>query len=133
MNDSPADLPLPALRDDLQLIEGPDALDGSPTWLIFDPLRNKYFSIGWTAFQLLSRWSVGKTSLLIELTKKETILDVHDSDIESLLSFLYKNSLTIAPAGGTSNDYLEQYLATKPNFLVWLILKRRRPWYCCLV
>ena len=37
---------LPELRDDLQLLPGPRALDGSPTWSIFDPLRNKYFRIG---------------------------------------------------------------------------------------
>jgi putative peptide zinc metalloprotease protein len=121
LNDSLDDFPLPVLRNDLHLIEGPDALDGSPSWIIVDPLRNKYFSIGWTAFQLLSRWSVGKASLLLERVKKETTLEVHESDIQALLSFLYNNSLTLNPAGGTSNDYLEQYLASKPHFLVWLI------------
>ncbi len=119
--ESPDDFALPVLRNDLQLVEGPVALDGSPSWLIVDPLRNKYFSIGWTAFQLLSRWSVGKASLLIERIKKETTLDIPDSEIQSLLSFLYANSLTLDPASGSSNDYYEQYLASKPNFLIWLV------------
>jgi putative peptide zinc metalloprotease protein len=115
------DFALPVLRNDLQLIEGPVALDGSPSWIIVDPIRNKYFSIGWTAFQLLSRWSVGKASILIERIKNESTLDVHSADVQSLLSFLYANSLTLDPASGSSNDYYEQYLASKPNFLVWLI------------
>ena len=115
------DFPLPVLRNDLQLIEGPVALDGSPSWIIVDPLRNKYFSIGWAAFQLLSRWSIGKASLLIEGINKDTALDVQSVDVQNLLSFLYANSLTLDPASGSSNDYYEQYLASKPSFLVWLV------------
>lgn len=118
---SPKDIELPVLRNDLQLLEGPIALDGSPSWIILDPIRNKYFSIGWTAFQLLSRWSIGKASLLIKKVKQETTLDVREEDIESLLSFLFMNSLTLNPVNGTSNDYLEQYQASKPGFLMWLI------------
>jgi putative peptide zinc metalloprotease protein len=115
------DFELPVLRNDLQLIEGPVALDGSPSWIIVDPIRNKYFSIGWMAFQLLSRWSLGKAGLLIERIKQDSALDVQHSDIESLLTFLYSNSLTLDPASGSSNDYYEQYKASKPGFLMWLI------------
>ncbi len=121
MNEPTEDITLPVLRHDLQLHEGPVALDGSPSWIILDPLRNKYFYIGWSAFQLLSRWSVGKASILMAKTKEETTLDVHNDDIQSLLSFLFANSLTLNSANGTSNDYLEQYLASKPSFLMWLI------------
>ncbi len=121
MNATADDITLPVLRHDLHLLEGPVALDGSPSWIIFDPSRNKYFSIGWTAFQLLSRWTVGKASILLQRIKQETTLDVSAADVQSLLSFLYGNSLTLDPVGGTSDDYLEQYLASKPGFLMWLI------------
>jgi len=121
MNDPQNDIALPVLRHDLQLHEGPVALDGSPSWVILDPLRNKYFSIGWTAFQLLSRWHVGKASVLLERISEETTLDIHIQEIENLLSFLYINSLTLNPVSGSSDDYLEQYLASKPGFLMWLI------------
>ncbi|MBL1142654.1 MAG: peptidase M50 [Proteobacteria bacterium] len=115
------DFALPVLRNDLQLIEGPVALDGSPSWIIVDPIRNKYFSIGWMAFQLLSRWTVGKASLLIERIKNESALDIQKADIESLLTFLYANSLTLDPASGSSSDYLQQYEASKPGLLMWLV------------
>lgn len=122
MNEATADdFALPVLRNDLHLIEGPVALDGSPSWIIVDPTRNKYFSIGWLAFHILSRWTVGKASLLIKRIKEESALDISNDDIESLLSFLYANSLTLDPASGSSNDYYEQYIASKPNFLMWLV------------
>ena len=121
MNDTPNDISLPVLRHDLHLLEGPVALDGSPSWLIFDPVRNKYFSIGWTAFQLLSRWSIGKANLLLDRIKQETTLEVGEEDLQSLLSFLFVNSLTVESVNGTSEDYLEQYIASKPSFLMWLI------------
>ncbi len=121
MNATVDDIALPVLRHDLHLLEGPVALDGSPSWIIFDPSRNKYFSIGWTAFQLLSRWSVGKASLLLQRIKQETTLEASEEDVQSLLSFLYGNSLTLEPVSGSSNDYLDQYLASKPSFLMWLV------------
>lgn len=121
MNEAEEDFALPELRSDLQLIEGPVALDGSPSWLIVDPLRNKYFSIGWAAFQLLSRWSIGKASDLLALIKSETSLESDQEDIKSLIAFLYRNSLTRYSASGNSEDYMEQYQASKPSFLVWLV------------
>ncbi len=121
MNPPAEDFPLPELRSDLQLIEGPVALDGSPSWIIFDPLRNKYFSIGWTAFQLLSRWSIGKANALIQTINKDTAANIDSQDVQSILGFLYSNSLTRYPASGSSQDYLEQYEASKPNFFIWLI------------
>lgn len=121
MNATADDIALPVLRHDLHLLEGPVALDGSPSWIIFDPSRNKYFSIGWAAFQLLSRWSVGKASLLLQRIKQETTLEASEEDVQNILSFLYGNSLTLEPVSGSSNDYLDQYLASKPSFLMWLI------------
>ena len=50
---------VPFLRQDLQLLPGSSSEHGSPTWLLYDVLRNKYFSIGRTAFQLISNWSGG--------------------------------------------------------------------------
>lgn len=115
------DIPLPALREELKLLKGPEAFDGSPTWSIFDPVRNKYFRIGWVAFQLLSRWRLGKMSVLLENIKQETTCKVSSQDLEDLIGFLYGNSLTRDPASGNSRDYLEQYLATKVHWLLWLL------------
>ena len=115
------DIVLPRLRNDLQLHEGPPASDGSPSWIVVDPVRNKYFSIGWPAFQLLSRWSSGKSSALIEKVRSETTLSINDEDVKDLTRFLYANSLTLDPPSGSSTDFVAQYRSSKPMFLVWLI------------
>ena len=44
---------VPSIRQDLKLSEGPKKEDGSASWLLYDSLRNKYFSINKKAFDLL--------------------------------------------------------------------------------
>ena len=46
----------PSIREDLQLFDGTPLEDGSPSWLLFDTLTNKYFTIGLNAFRLLNYW-----------------------------------------------------------------------------
>jgi putative peptide zinc metalloprotease protein len=121
MKEADSDFPLPRIRNDLQLIEGPLDLDGSPSWIVIDPVRNKYFSIGWPSFQLLSRWSTGKAKALIEKIKSETTISADIEDVKKLTEFLFANSLTVDPPSGSSSDYAEQYAASKPNFLIWLV------------
>jgi len=38
---------LPSLRPDLEVFRGPDQVDGSPTYTVFDPVVNKYFKFNW--------------------------------------------------------------------------------------
>ena len=50
----------PYLREDLELIKGNSREDGSPGWLLYDALRNKYFTIGIAAFRLIRNWKPGE-------------------------------------------------------------------------
>ena len=62
---------VPSIRQDLKLSEGPKKEDGSASWLLYDSLRNKYFSINKKAFDLLKNWSSGiETTEFIEKIKK---------------------------------------------------------------
>ena len=115
------DFPLPSLREDLSIIDGPVSSNGEPTWSIFDPVRNKYFRIGWSAFQLLSRWSAGRATALLNRVKSETTCNLSMNDIQEFIKFLYGNSLTRDSSSGDSRDYLTQYNATKMHWLLWLI------------
>ena len=49
---------LPALREDLKLFPAAANRDGSPAWMIQDPVSNRFFRIGWLEFELLSRWDL---------------------------------------------------------------------------
>ena len=112
---------LPVLREDLKLVEGPPANDGSPTWTIFDPVRNKFFRIGWAAFQLLSRWSVGSAAALVKSVSENTTCQISDQDVLAMVKFLHANSLTKVSATGKVDDYVAQYQAGKPHWTLWLV------------
>ena len=47
---------LPQLRQELTLSPGAPTPDGAPTWMLHDPAANRFFQIGWPAFELLARW-----------------------------------------------------------------------------
>ena len=65
---------VPSIRQDLKLSEGPKKEDGSASWLLYDSLRNKYFSINKKAFDLLKNWSSGiETTEFIEKIKKSNL------------------------------------------------------------
>ncbi|MFT5133601.1 MAG: putative peptide zinc metalloprotease protein, partial [Gammaproteobacteria bacterium] len=116
-----APVPLPRLREDLQLLKGPAAISGAPTWNIYDPVCNKFFRIGWSAFQLISRWNLGSVGALLEHVSSETSARLQTKDIEKLIEFLHAHNLTRDSASGSSSDYLAQYLATNTKWYSWLV------------
>ena len=48
---------VPALREELRLLPATPQPDGSPAWHVLDPVRNRFFRIGWLEFECLLRWS----------------------------------------------------------------------------
>lgn len=116
----PADLALPRLREDIQLLPGPEALNGSPSWAIFDPVRHRYFRISWVAFELLSRWRAGSAEALVRLVQSETTCPIALNDVRQLMTFLYASNLTLKSASGQSQDYTVQHNASRPDRLKWL-------------
>ena len=50
---------IPYLRQDLEILEE-TVEDGSPAWLLYDAVRNKYFTVGLTAFRLIKNWRGGE-------------------------------------------------------------------------
>jgi putative peptide zinc metalloprotease protein len=116
---SNSSISLPGLREELKLVQGPDSIDGSPSWSIFDPIRNSYFSISWKAFQLISRWRLGNGNALLESVKNETTYKPEHEDLEVLINFLFKNDLTITSQENNYRDYLDKYELTNKRSLAW--------------
>lgn len=90
----PEDFPLPALRDDLRLHPGPSLPSGAPSWVIEDPVRGRYFRIGWLEFELLSRWDAGSAAALIQQVGRETTLRPTLEEVAELRRFLLSSELT---------------------------------------
>jgi putative peptide zinc metalloprotease protein len=112
---------LPPLREDLRLIAGASAADGSPTWVIADPVRGKYFQIGWAAYQILSRWSGRSAEDVLSQIHADTTCRATAQDIEDLLWFLYRNHLMRDPPQGGYLAYAAQAQAARPQWLMWLV------------
>ena len=112
---------LPPLREDLRLVAGASAADGSPTWVLVDPVRGKYFQIGWAAFQILSRWAARPAEAILAEIHAETTCRATKQDVENLLRFLYANHLMRDPPQGGYQAYAKQAEAARPSWVAWMV------------
>lgn len=90
-----ASLALPALREDLGLHPGPVLNNGAPTWVIEDPVRGRFFRIGWLEFELLSRWSCGDARTLLGLVAQQTLLRPTLQEVFAVRQFLLQHELVV--------------------------------------
>ena len=90
---SGGDVPLPVLREDLDIVPGAPLLNGSPSWVVFDPLANRYFEIGPELFDMLSLWDVGTVSRLCRAMKREFDRTVSEDDVTDAIRFLISSAL----------------------------------------
>ncbi|HYD97111.1 MAG TPA: HlyD family efflux transporter periplasmic adaptor subunit [Noviherbaspirillum sp.] len=116
------DIRLPALREDLQLLDGPVQADGSPSWRIHDPVRNRFFQIGWLECELLRRWQAGLAlGALMASVARETTLRPTREECEELLAFLSEQQLLQAASAAQRERLRERWLRAQPHWLTWLL------------
>ena len=71
--------------------------DGTPAWMVHDPVKNRFYRIGWIDFEILLRWSqrsaravveavnaqgeFGRWAWAVSLDRKDVgrLLDAHDN------------------------------------------------------
>ena len=112
--------PLPALRQDLSLLPASDNRDGSPAWMIQDPVANRFYRIGWLEFEMLSRWQPDGNALL-EQVHRETLLRPGTEALEALLAFLRQNYL-VRTETARASEHLATVSASRRQFgLKWLL------------
>lgn len=78
-----ANVPLPKFRYDLRLYKGPNDLDGSPTFSLFDPVKGQYYKINWRQSLILQSLHPGMTinELCLELNAR-TVAKITPEDIK---------------------------------------------------
>ncbi len=86
--------PLPPLREELLLHPGPAANDGSPSWTLHDPARNRFYRLSWPAFEILSRWDAGDAAAVAAAVGAETTLQVTAEDVSATAEFVVGNFLS---------------------------------------
>ena len=115
----PAEAALPALREDLVLLPAADNRDGSPAWMIQDPVSNRFYRIGWLEFEMLLRWQ-SSASTLLEQVRAETTLNPDAETLKSLLGFLGQNCLLRAQAAQDSQRLADRSERERRRDLRWL-------------
>ena len=109
------------LREDISLMQGPRAYDGSPTWTLYDPAMHRYYRIGWLEFECLHRWDMGSPEEIVNAIRTETPIDAELSDIENFKEFLTRSQL-VKPVGKEFTSFFTRIRhSAKPGFWAWLL------------
>ena len=119
----PAAQVLPLLRRDIHLYSGPSTADGAPTWTLHDPTRNLFFRIGWTEFEILSRWHLANSNAIINTVNRETTLHISQNNITALAEFMVINNLVMT-SGEPGINYLEQQYAARNKQSAGILLQK---------
>lgn len=111
-------IPLPLLREDIELYPGPQETDGSSTWTIFDPLSGAYYRIGWDAYEIISLFPFTKDVYdLIAHVNQKTSLNIGMPQVQEIVKFLVENQLIITSHDDQINPLKEQRSKGKKSFL----------------
>ncbi|MBL4614865.1 MAG: HlyD family efflux transporter periplasmic adaptor subunit [Magnetovibrio sp.] len=112
---------LPVLRDDLELLPGPRARGGAPTWTVYDPVRSRYFRITQTAFELLSHWHLGDWSKIANAVSQMTGRRPLDGERDWIVRFLNINMLIRRESPAEMADLNTVGQTTKTSWFTWAL------------
>ena len=112
---------LPPLREELSLHDGPSASDGSPTWSLQDPLRNRFFRIDWPTFLILSHWHLANPRAICEAVMNDAAIELDADDVSSVAKFLAQSELLQCLEAGATRRLLLTAQATRQSWWKWLL------------
>ena len=112
---------VPLLREELRLIPAANNSDGSPAWMIQDPINNKFYRIGWLDFELLWRWPMQTIQHMVDDINTETTLVVEDENVAHLVQFLTQNKLLQAGNAESVNQLIRENNKQKHSIFAWLV------------
>ena len=139
-------LALPPLREDLALHPGATQRDGSPSWTIEDPLKGRFFRIGWLEFEVLSRWHLGQAQAVAQSVAAETLLEPSVEEVLAIKQFFLQHELLVNREllqKAAQGPLQQQSMATQAlhNYLMFRLplvnpdrfLDRFLPWFAPLL
>ena len=124
--DRPVSLPapniiLPAMREELRLLPAANNLDGSPAWMIQDPISNRFYRINWLDFEILSRWNNGGVDDIVNDINQHTTLQIEGEDVLELAGFLQQHQLTRVSNAAEVDKLQAKLAARKTTTIQWLL------------
>lgn len=111
---------LPQLRQELELIEGSSGTDGSPSWLIHDPVRNQYFHLDWVSFEILRCWGAVSPDMVMAQVRERGRVQVSESDLACVIQFLNHHQL-LQVASDASAQMASYRSKMTGSFWAWLL------------
>jgi putative peptide zinc metalloprotease protein len=90
---APPKPPLPRLRDELKLFPAEADADGSPAWVLHDPLTNRHFRLGQVEIDLLSLLDQGDAEQIAQLAALNMGHDVSPAQVDEFIEFFRRNNL----------------------------------------
>ena len=118
---APQAIRLPTLREELRLLPAAANRDGSPAWMVQDPVNNRFFRIGWIDFEVLLRWAMGTVPAIVVSVTEETTLLIDESDVLALVTFLDQHNLLRADSMQAVARLSQRAKLQKKNPYEWLL------------
>lgn len=112
---------LAQLRQELTLTRGTASPEGAPSWMLHDPASNRFFQLGWPAFELLSRWPLDDAQAIVEAVNRETTLTVSLDDFDGLLRTLRQQNLLVAVSDADTERLRLMAEAGRLTHTMWLL------------
>ena len=112
---------LPRIRDELILFPAAPNEDGTPAWIVQDPVINRFFRIGWIDFELLIHWADLDAAALIEEVNAQTPLNVTLADVRRLMVFLSDNQLLRVDNRADVQRLVARSQRQKKSLFEWLV------------
>jgi putative peptide zinc metalloprotease protein len=103
------------------LTPGAATLEGAPTWMLHDPAGNRFFQIGWPAFEMLSRWTLDDAEAIVASVNAETTLTLTMDDFEVLLRMLRQQHLLVSATAADTGRLSGAAAASKLSHAMWLL------------
>jgi len=111
----------PTLREELDLLPGPNQPNAHPSWIIHDPARHQFHRVDWQSFEILSRWDLADSEAIIAAVNRDTPLDIGEEDIKQVLKFLQDQELINQPDAQASTKLAERVRARRSSWWKRLI------------
>lgn len=114
-------MPLPLLREELDLLPGPSLPDGQSSWTMHDPVRNQFFRIDWPTLEVLQRWDMDDPEQIAADVSRHTTLSMTAEDVVQVAQFLVQHQLVQANAPDSPRKMAMQLQRMQGTALNWLL------------
>lgn len=117
----PEDPPLPPLREDLRISRGAPLLNGAPSWVIYDPVRHRFFQVGQRTIEMILNWSSGTVSRLQSQLQAKRALRVGAQEIRAVLQFLKSSDLLAETERGLAKSFESRAAKQRTSLMQWAL------------